>query len=301
MEVSGYASRAYTESLAEFGEAVPLEESGGAILARPIPGSAFSDAMGAYPLFSCRNWRGLADDVRGLRGRFVSLVLVPDPACPLPRAELQAAFDIVRPMNDHYVIEFARFSSANISQHHAREVRRAEKRGLETRIAEGASDLAEDFHRLYGTLVERRRISGLRDFSLTTMQRQMPISGSVVVCVLKGGELMGMDWYYRDRCWAYNHLSACSEAGYANSAAYLMKAAAIEYFRTKVEVLDLGGAPRLGAAGDGLRVFKSGWSTGTKPSYLCGAVLDEAEFRRLNGGRDPREEEYFPSYRRGDY
>jgi hypothetical protein len=278
-----------------------LENSGGGVLARPISGSAFSDVMGAYPLFSCSNWRGLADDVRGLRERFVSLVLVPDPASPLSRAELQATFDIVRPMNDHYIIEFARFSSANVSQHHARELRRAEKRGLEIQIADGAFELAEDFHRLYRTLVERRRISGLRDFSLTTMQKQMPIDGSVVVSVLKGGELMGMDWYYRDRSWAYNHLSACSKAGYANSAAYLMKAAAIEYFRGKVDVLDLGGAPRLGLGGDGLSLFKSGWSTGTKPSYLCGAILNETEFRRLIGGEDPRQEGYFPSYRRGDF
>ena len=52
----GYASRAYAESLGEFGELLHLPRCDGYLLKRPIAGTPFYDARGCYPFFFCRNW-----------------------------------------------------------------------------------------------------------------------------------------------------------------------------------------------------------------------------------------------------
>ena len=75
----GYAHRDYAASLVEFGRPRELPNCAGWILERGIPGSSAFDAMGCYPLFSCRDWSALPDDLEALRGQVVSLSVVLDP------------------------------------------------------------------------------------------------------------------------------------------------------------------------------------------------------------------------------
>ena len=59
---AGYASRAYAESLAEFGDVIDMLNCGGALLGQTIAGAEERDAVGPYPLFACRDWSGLSAD-----------------------------------------------------------------------------------------------------------------------------------------------------------------------------------------------------------------------------------------------
>ena len=76
---SGYLHRGYAESFSDIAIPRELRRCGGWILERAIPGSELCDGMGCYPLFACRDWRGLALDLPTLAGRLVSLTLITDP------------------------------------------------------------------------------------------------------------------------------------------------------------------------------------------------------------------------------
>ena len=71
---------------------------------------------------------------------------------------------------------------------------------------------------------------------------------------------------------------------------------AIEYFRGKSEFIDLGGVP-VGASG--LLEFKAGWTGVTRPSHLCGKVLNPGRYAELCKGL--AETGYFPGYRQSDF
>jgi hypothetical protein len=63
---AGYAHPVFAQSFAGFGEPIPLERCGGFLIARPIPGTDVCDAIGCYPLFSCRDFRYLRHDLQDL-------------------------------------------------------------------------------------------------------------------------------------------------------------------------------------------------------------------------------------------
>src|SRR5947209_826906 len=90
---AGYAHPLYAQSLAEFGTPLELPGCGGWLLERPIRGADCRDAMGAYPLFACQDWSQFAADCEALRGRLVSLALVPDPFGPFDPASVAERFD----------------------------------------------------------------------------------------------------------------------------------------------------------------------------------------------------------------
>jgi hypothetical protein len=85
-------------------------------------------------------------------------------------------------------------------------------------------------------------------------------------------------------------------------ASYGLYAAAIDWFASRVQWLSLGGtAGTDGNAGDGLAFFKRGWSTGTRPVYVCGRVFDRAAYADLAAGRPAGGVTYFPAYRHGEF
>jgi hypothetical protein len=70
-----------------------------------------------------------------------------------------------------------------------------------------------------------------------------------------------------------------------------------------VHWLDLGGVAGLseGGAEDSLRRFKAGWATGTRPTFLCGRVLQPSAYARLTAERTVGTTAYFPAYRCGEF
>ena len=72
--ITGYTHKAYAAALAEFGTPIVLPRSRGNLLKRPIRHTSSQDAMGPYPLFSCVDWNGLADDLETLRSDTVAVL-----------------------------------------------------------------------------------------------------------------------------------------------------------------------------------------------------------------------------------
>ena len=84
----------------------------------------------------------------------------------------------------------------------------------------------------------------------------------VVFRAMKNGELLGAHLWYQQQNVVYSHLAASTERGYKLNCSYAIHSAVVEYFRSKVQWIDLG-------AGAGTAA-QSGW---TKP--LQGRLVEQ--------------------------
>lgn len=303
-EGAGYASAQYAHALAEFGRPRPLTRAGGWLIERPIPGgSGLRDAMGPYPLFSCARWEDMHQDLASLEGELVSLVLVSDPLGGYDCALLSDLFpDLMRPYKSHYVVELDRPPFARLPTHHRRNLRRA-LGGVSVEVCTDPWQFLDQWTALYDVLIARHDIRGMTAFSPQSFAGQFQVPGLVALRATEGDATVAMHLWVRRGRYAYYHLGAASERGYALRAAYALMHRAIEHFGSAgCEWLDLGaGAGAAAGDGDGLSRFKQGWGTGTMPAYLCGRILDRAAYDWLYRRRAASGSDYFPAYRRGEF
>lgn len=301
-EATGYTHPAYAGSLAEIGEPRRLPASAGWLLVRAIPGSPWRDGLGPYPLFACRDWSRLGDDLEALAGELVAVCLVTDPFAEADEAGLRRAFpDLARRFKEHFVVDLARPA---VSAHHRRNLRRALSAvdAVEVeRCAEPRRHL-DEWCALYGALVERHGIHGIPAFSRAAFAAQLEVPGLVALRAVRGGETVAMTLWFEQEGRAYYHLGAASPEGYRAGASFALFAAAIARFREAgLEWLDLGaGAGAHGPGSAGLARFKRGWATGTRPAWLCGRVLDRERYRELVAARGGVANGWFPAYRQGE-
>ena len=297
--MSGYATREYAESLAEFGTPMELPASGGWLLERPIGATGLRDAMGCYPLFACRDWRALGDDIEALGGSLVSVALVADPFGGHDPDLLRRTFpDACIPFKEHFVSDLAVPAEHLGTPHHRRNARRALKL-VEVEEVACPSGRVGEWAALYDVLSEHHGITGIRRFSRESFASQLRVPGISMLRASRGGETVGATLWYRHGDVAYYHLGAYREEGYSVGASFALFRRAIELFAARgARWLALGaGAGTAASADDGLSRFKRGWATGTRTAWFCGRVLEPRAYAALSGGA----EGYFPAYRRGEF
>jgi len=292
---AGYGHPAYAQSLAEFGTPLKLPSCGGWLLRRPIAGG-FEDAMGPYPLFCCADWSGLPGDLDGLRRELVSVVLVADPFGPCDETALHRCFDRVMPFKTHFVLDLRRPGPFGKARH--RSYARAARRQAVIEPCDPPLRMLADWTRLYDFLILRHRIGGIQAFSRASFQRQLAVPGLVAFRALAdSGECIAAQLWMTAGDTAYYHLGAADETGYRRRAAYGLLGFAIDYFRGRVDKLDLGGAAGAADARDGLTQFKAGWANDGRPAYLCERILDPAAYGELAARSAAADSTYFPAYR----
>ncbi len=300
-ERSGYLHPAYASSFDDIATPRELPACGAWILERGIAGSNLRDAMGCYPLFCCRDWTRLPEDVAALAGQLVSFTLVTDPFGEFGVADLQRVFDVVRPFKHHYIRDLANDSGAPAPRRHKRNTAAAERAVALVRVDE-PTELADEWVALYGQLVERHRLTGLHAFSRRCLERQLAVPGLRLFSASAEGRIVGLHLWYVQGDVAYGHLGATNQLGYDLMASYALYAFAIEQLRPEVRWLALGSSPGRSDddEADGLKRFKQGWATETRQAYLCGKVLQPEMYSRLSteARAEPR---YFPAYRRGEF
>jgi len=296
---TGYLHPRYVSSLSELGTPVQLPASQGFVLRRAIFDTPHCDAVGPYPLFSCLNWEGLRHDLADLERMLVSIVLVADPFGGYDFDLLERTFSHVIPFKEHHVVRTGPRPDSFVSAGHRRNALRA-LRHVDVSVCPDPLALLDDWERLYGVLVGRHAITGLRRFSREVFRAQLAVPGLVMFRAGVGQRTVGLDlWYVQGDC-AYGHLAAFDPEGYELHASYATKWRMLEYFHDKVKWVDLGGGAT-GDPDDGLAKFKRGWATSTRTAWLCGRVLQPANYASLTA-RIPAEssEAYFPAYRRGE-
>jgi hypothetical protein len=297
----GYGHKDYAFSLAEFGRPVLLPLSEGWILQRRIGRTEFYDAMGPYPMFFCRDWSRLGDDLAALTTDLVSVVLVADPFARQSVDRLEGTFDHVVRFKDHYVAELSERPERFVRPSHQAHARRA-LRSLRVEAYERPWEYIDDWVRLYANLTARHSISGLRAFSRTAFETQLKTPGLVMFGASVDDEIVGLDLWFVQGDVAYGHLAAFSDLGYELRASYATKWTMLDYFMGRVSWVDLTGSSGVTVGEmDGLALFKSGWSTTTKPVYLCERILQPETYEALAEQRASSAGTYFPAYRSGEF
>lgn len=297
MKPAGYASRAYAESLAEFGTPRILPRSEGWILERPTPGLRYRDAMGCYPLFRCRDWSRLALDLDDVGDSLASITLVPDPFGDFDEARLHECFpDLVVPFKRHYVADLRHPVDEIVSRHHRKYARRAQRQ-VRTEVCREPDKFFGQWMQLHRNLVHRHGISGIRAYSGQAFKKQLGIPGMVVLKALHGEQTVGAQlWFMHDDV-AFGHVQAFTAAGYDLGASYALYWFALNYFVDKVRWCDFGGVAGMqDDENSQLNRFKQGWSTGRRTAYLCGRITNRKQYDELvaaNRGDD----DFFPAYR----
>jgi len=301
-EPSGYLHRGYATSFADVGTPCELPSCAGWIVERPIPGSALRDGMGCYPIFCCRDWAGLAEDLTSLSERLVSLTLVTDPFGHFSVEALRSWFDVVLPYKQHYVTDLTFPTGVPRSRRHERNCARALDHVQVERVLEPWR-LGDEWVDLYGQLVAKHDITGTPAFSPRSLCQQLTVPGLRMFKATAAGSVVGLHlWFIQGRV-AYGHLGATSARGYDVMASYALYAFAIEQLRKEVNWLELGSSAGSidSQAGQGLRQFKAGWATGTRPTFLCGRIFQPDAYARLVRNPQRFSTSYFPAYRRGEF
>lgn len=296
--------RLYAESLSEFGEPRQLTRAKGWILVRDIPGSGCQDAMGCYPLFTCRHWQHLATDLDEIGSDLVSLALVSDPFGDYDETLLKRCFgDLVYPFKDHYVVDLRQPRKSYISTHHRRYAQKS-LRVVHVERCHRPEMLLQDWLELYSQLIARRNITGIAAFSSLAFSMQLRIPGIVAFRAWYRNETVGILLWYTQGQVGYYHLGAFSSTGYETHASFALFWYAIKHFGASdtIQWLDLGaGVGITQDRTDGLSRFKQGWSTGTRTAFFCGRVLDPANYSELSALSHASSTSYFPAYRLGEF
>jgi hypothetical protein len=298
---SGYSHPGYVQSLREFGRPRELQACGGWLLERTIPGTHDTDAMGSYPLFTCRDWERLKGDLDDLAGELVTVGLVADPFANVTPAELRKCFDVVVPFKDRFVVDLAVPVEQIGSKHHRANARKA-LAAVEVEVCSNPEDYLDEWTELYDTVIRKFGLTGIRAFSRRAFVMQFSIPGLVMFRASHEGRTIGLDWWFVDGDVAYGHLAAYNETGYKLRASYGVKWNIIRHFIGKVRWIDLGGAA--GATQgkpSGLAEFKQGWSTEKRATYFCGRVLDQKRYAELAAPQIDEGSTYFPLYRLDEF
>ncbi len=300
-DCTGYMHPQYAYSLQEFGRPRELTRSGGWVLERPIPGTAYKDAMGCYPVFACRDWTRLPEDLEQLGGDLVSLALVVDPFSGVTPAYLERCFDIVKPFKTHYVADLVQKPETFVGKVHRRCARKSLEK-MDVEICFQPARYIDEWIRLYDNLIKRHAIKGINAFSRKCFEMQLNMSGMMIFLGRQGGEIVGASLVLTAGQAAYFHLSASSADGYKIRAAYGIHWKVLEYGRENgIRYFDVGGiAGMKDDPGESLAKFKRGWANDQQVAYFCGRIFNPQIYQSICKQHRTVNTGYFPAYRGGD-
>jgi hypothetical protein len=298
----GYADPKYALSMSEFGELRELPRCGGWMLVRPIFGTRYKDAMGCYPLFACRDWTRLHEDLERVSEDIVSLSLVTDPFCKMAPEYLQKHFDLVKPFKTHYVTDLGYPLESIVNKDYRYNARKSLK-AMDIEICGEPAQYVDEWTGLYGNLINRHGIKGLNAFSRKCFEIQLNVPGMFMILGRREGEIIGATILLIGDHEAYTHLSAFTSIGYKIHAAYGIRWKAFAFLQERgIRYLDNGGGagikddPR-----DGLAQFKRGWSNGRRTVYFCGRIFHRQGYDDLCRKSGATNVDYFPAYRAAEF
>lgn len=297
----GYAHPQYALSLREFGEPLELPRCGGWVLVRPIPGTPYKDAIGCYPLFSCRDWTKLREDLLEIGSDLVSLSLVIDPFSGVTLEYLWKNFDLVKPFKTHYIADLSYPLESFVDVDHRYNARKSIKM-MDVEVCYQPVQYLIEWTKLYKNLICRHNIKNISAFSRECFDIQLKIPGMVMFIGKQKNNIIGANIVIiRDQV-AYDHLSAYSNEGYNIRASYGIKWKLLAYLNEQnIRYLDLGGmAGTKEDPSDGLAKFKRGWSNEQRMVYISGRVFDRKKYDYICQQYQIKNNDYFPAYRAVD-
>jgi len=297
-----YSHPFYAQSLREFGQPLELPRCGGWILERPIAGTPYKDAMGCYPLFSCRDWTQIHKDLEEVGHEWVSLTLVTDPFGGYEPDNLRRCFpDVMVPFKEHFVADLCRPLEEIVGRRHRKNARRALKE-VHIDVCGEPTRFMDEWLVLYRGIIDNHGLTGIPAFSRASFAKQLSIPGTVVLRATYNDLTIGAQIYFMQGDVVYCHLGAANQTGYDLGAFFALDYFSIEYFSGKVRWLNLGGGAGISTDGnDGLSRYKKGWSTETRPAYFCGRIFNSEIYGTILREKNIGPTDYFPAYRKGEF
>lgn len=295
----GYLHPDYADSLRFFGHPWPLEQSEGWLLRRQIEGTPYFDAMGCYPLFTCKHWDRLPTDMTNLPPEWVSVFVVTDPLASFDEKLLRQSFpDVCYPYKQHMLVDLSQSPEKFVHSHHQRYARWALKR-VKVDLCSPRQGIIDTWCQLYRHLCTKHGIKGIPRFSRAAFQQQLSLPGTVVFKATANQETIGILIWYQMGTDAYYHLGASNADGYKSRASFALFWESIGYFAEQgVKRLSLGaGAGWQNDRRGGLTRFKSGWSNACRTAYFCGKIIDRKKYQDLSQRAPIVSPEFFPLYR----
>ena len=298
----GYAHPLYALSLQEFGNPRELPHCRAWVLERSILGTHYKDAMGCYPFFLCRDPSKIGDDLKDMKSKLVSLVLVTDPFSQLSLKYFTKYFDIVIPYKTHFVVNLSYSPESFLKKVYKKNIRDSLKQ-MEIEICHEPIRYLHEWIKLYENLKNKHNIKGISAFSPKSFAIQFQIPGTILVIAKRNGEFLGANIVIVQDDVAYGHLAAFSSEGYRKKASYGIKWIIINYLRGNgIKYYDLGGTAGIHEKLDnGLAKYKAGWSNDRRTVYLCGRIFDDEKYKLICHLRQINEGDYFPLYRKGEF
>lgn len=295
---SGYMHPQYAESHHELGSVRNLPHSRGCLIRRTIPGYPDADGMGCYPLFACGDWSQLRLDMAELADEFVSVALVTDPFGDYDEHCLRRCFpDLVIPFKRHYVVNLSKPRALVVSKHHLRYARKA-LRLLAIDVHPDPPAFLEEWMRLHGHLVSKKKIRPIGTFSRRAFARQLATPGMVLFWAAYEQTPVAAIMFLVHGEVAYGHALGYTPEGYAMWAQYALISSAIDYFSGSLHWIDLMGVPGLRDEGnEGIRRFKEGWTRETRMAWFCGSICDREKYAEIVRTTRTSGAGYFPAYR----
>lgn len=301
--MTGYLHTKYAESLAEFGCPRLLPKSQGWILERQITGFPCRDAIGCYPLFACKDWTVLCEDLESIDNDLVSLAVVTDPFGNYNIEDLKQCFNHkVIPFKEHFIVDLTSPLDTFVSSHHRRYIRKA-LQNVQVEKCQEPMQFALDWIKLYDVLIERHNIRGIPAFSQQSFINQLQVPGLFMFRAVHQEVTVGITLWYVHSNIGYYHLGAYTDVGYELRASFALFWSAIKYFsEIKLSYLNLGAGAGIQSDGtDGLTRFKKGWSTGVKTAYFCAHIFDIHKYKEIIEIKNLTATDYFPAYRKGEF
>ncbi len=296
--MTGYACAEYAESLSEFGVPRALPRCNGWVLERSTPNLQYRDAIGCYPLFSCRNWSKLREDIDNLEDELVSLSMVTDPFGEYDEAYLHECFrDVVVPFKEHYVIDLKRPRNEVVSKHHRYYARKA-LRHLSIEEHPKPGQFLDEWMLLHDNLVKKHNIRGIKALSRKAFAMQLMSPGITVLRAIHKGKTTAAVLYFLQEDVVHAHVLGCLDIGYELGALYAILWIALDHFGKRAKWCNIMGVPGISDKGsDGIRRFKRGWSKETRTAYFCGKILNRERYAKLVQTRNGPPSRLFPAYR----
>ncbi len=288
-----YATLEYARTLANAGTPLDIQEWQCPVMVRPW-GDEYRDAIGPYPLACLSPDSDLFGGLQRLRvAGLLTATLVVDGLVGPPLATLRESFDVAGAYKTHYLMDPA-VGPYRPTPHHAHEIKRAIKRGVEVRFVD-LHDIIEAWCGLYEQLQSRHDIAGAQRFSHESFRQLADCQGLHTVGAYWNDLLVSCHLWFEHEGRVWSHLAASNDDGYANGAAYAIYDVALQHFSR--QLVNLGGAAGIERdSSDGLARFKAGFSNRTTIAHIFGSVLNPSVYAVLtqptlsSGG-------YFPAYR----
>ena len=287
--------------MAEFGEPIALERSGGWLLRRPIPGTSWYDAIAPYPFLVCQDWRALATDLAELESDLVSVSAAPDPFGNYGPDELKAAFpDHLVPFKEHFFADLSVPEVEGVGRKHRKQGERA-LQNLEVKVCPQPREHLDEWISLFDPVIVRFGLRGMRAFSREAFERHFALPGVTMTRAMLGDRTLAAHVLLQHDGVAYAHLAAHRPEARDHATTYALYLFERRYFTGRARAINWGGVAGVSGDSSGLSAFKRSWSTGTQPAYFAGRILDRQRYVQLSERLTDPTSRYFPAYRAGEF